>query len=228
MIPNRRLILPYFAPYFAYVSIASIPASYISIEVNYILRIAIVTILIVWAWRWYVPIRGPQSPLISIGFGIGAGLLGTVIWILFLYPFIHLRDNQPWSDSAFILRFFSTGFLVPVFEEILMRGFILRFALQLDDARKKRKNEPLHVVMDERSINKVAPGAWTWPAVAISTIAFTVGHHYHEWPASVAFGLLMSWLWISRKDLIACIVAHAVTNIALALYVFKTGNWNFW
>ncbi len=228
MNPNRSLIVPYFAPFFAYVSIASIPASYISIEVNYILRIIIVTLLLVWAWRWYIPIRGPQSPLVSIGFGIGAGLLGAFIWIVFLSPFVQLKDNQPWSGSAFILRLLSAGFLVPVFEEILMRGFILRFALQWDDARKKRKNEPLHVAMDDRSINNVAPGAWSWAAVVISTAAFTFGHHLQEWPASIAFGALMAWLWIFRKDLIACIVAHSVTNIALALYVFKTGNWNFW
>ena len=74
----------------------------------------------------------------------------------------------------------------------------------------------------------VGPGAWSWPAVAISTAAFTSGHHLHEWPAAMAFGSLMAWLWILRKDLIACIVAHSVTNIALAFYVLKTGNWHFW
>lgn len=228
MIPNRRLILPYFVPYLAYVFIASIFGSYISIEANYILRVIVVTFLIVWAWRWYFPIKGPKSSLVSIAFGIGAGFLGVFIWIFLLSPFVHLKDNQPWSNGAFILRLFSAGVLVPVFEEILMRGFILRFALQWNNAREKNENEPLHVVLDERSINNVAPGAWSWPAIAISTAAFTSGHHLQEWPSAMAFGLLMAWLWILRKDLITCIVAHSVTNIALAFYVFKTGNWHFW
>lgn len=105
---------------------------------------------------------------------------------------------------------------------------ILRFALQWDNARKNKEKEPLQIALDERSVNNVEPGAWSWGAVAISTIAFTSGHHMQEWPASIAFGLLMSWLWISRKDLISCIVAHSVTNISLAFYVFYTGSWHLW
>ena len=228
MIPNRRLILPYSVPYLAYVFIASVFGSYISIEANYILRVTVVTVLIVWAWRWYFPIKGPKSPLVSVAFGIGAGFLGAFIWIFLLSPFVHLKDNQPWSNSAFILRLLSAGFLVPVFEELLMRGFILRFALQWDNARKNNEKNPLHIALDEKSISSVGPGAWSWLAVAISTAAFTSGHHLQEWPAAMAFGSLMAWLWILRKDLIACIVAHSVTNIALAFYVLKTGNWHFW
>ena len=109
-----------------------------------------------------------------------------------------------------------------------MRGYILRFALQWDNTRKKNKKEAFSIVMDERSINNAQPGAWSWLAIIISTVAFTLGHNLQAWPASVVFGLLMAWLWILRKDLIACIVAHSVNNIALAVYIFKTGNWNLW
>jgi SRSO17 transposase len=34
--------------------------------------------------------------------------------------------------------------------------------------------------------------------------------------------------WILRKDLISCIVAHAVTHIGLALYVYYFGHWELW
>ena len=228
MIPNRKLLLPYFLPYIAYVFIASVFGSYISIEANYILRIIVVTILIVWGWQWYTPIKGPKNPFVSIVIGIIAGLIGVFIWILLLNPFVHPEDNQPWSKMAFVLRLFSAGLIVPVFEELLMRGYILRFALQWDKTREKNKEEAFSIVMDERSINNVQPGAWSWLAIIISTVAFTLGHNLQAWPASVVFGLLMAWLWILRKDLIVCIMAHSVTNIALAFYVFKTGNWNFW
>jgi membrane protease YdiL (CAAX protease family) len=227
MITNRRLLLPYFLPYFAYVLIASVFGNYLSIETTYLVRIIIVTILIVWAWRWYIPIKGPQNFFYSIAIGISAGFAGVIIWILLLGPFVHPADNQPWTKAAFLLRLISAGLLVPVFEELLMRGYILRFAWQWDQARKKTR-QALHTVMDEKSINSVQPGAWSWPAIIFSTIAFTFGHNLQEWPASVVFGLLMAGLWVLRKDLIACIMAHSVTNIALAFYVFKTGNWNFW
>ena len=46
--------------------------------------------------------------------------------------------------------------------------------------------------------------------------------------ASIAYGLLMVGLWIARKDLLTCVVAHGVTNVSLALYVHATGAWNAW
>jgi uncharacterized protein len=65
-------------------------------------------------------------------------------------------------------------------------------------------------------------------AIAFSTLAFMSGHHIQEWPAAVAYGLLMAVLWIRRKDLIVCIAAHATTNIGLACFVFVTGKWQYW
>jgi hypothetical protein len=38
----------------------------------------------------------------------------------------------------------------------------------------------------------------------------------------------MAALWIVRKDLLSCIVAHAVTNLGLGLYVRATGSWALW
>jgi hypothetical protein len=140
------------------------------------------------------------------------------------------NDNQllPWTDRYFVLKLISTGLLVPFFEELLMRGFIFRFSLQWYNAKKSGEKEPMQVVLDKQSVNHVNPGDWSWPAVVISTLAFTFGHYYYEWPAAAAFGLLMVLLWILRKDLVACIVAHSVTNIALGIFVFTTGYWKFW
>jgi len=97
-----------------------------------------------------------------------------------------------------------------------------------NQARKSGDIEPLQTALDDRSVNEVKAGDWSWLAVAISTAAFTSGHLVAEWPASIAFGLLMSFLWVYRKDLLSCIVAHAVTNITLAFYVLMTGNWHLW
>ena len=228
MIPNRDLILPYAAPYFAYVLIASAFGDYTSIEINYLIRLIAVSLLILWAWKRYSPIKGPKSPFVSIVIGIMAGFLGLLIWVLLLTPFVEVKNSSPWSYYAFSLRLICAGLLVPVFEELLIRGFILRFAFQWDTARKKAQKSPLQSVLDEKSVNDVAPGAWSSMAIVISTIAFTSGHHFAEWPAAIAFSLLMVFLWIIRKDLITCIVAHSITNISLAFYVFMTGRWNLW
>ena len=38
----------------------------------------------------------------------------------------------------------------------------------------------------------------------------------------------MAGLWIVRRDLLSCIVAHGVTNVVLACYVRATGAWALW
>jgi membrane protease YdiL (CAAX protease family) len=228
MISNRHLLLPYAAPYLAYVGIASIPAETMTMEINYLFRLLITPLLLAWAWRWYCPLRGPRSPLGSILTGTAAGIAGLILWLALLAPFVQTEGASPWSFQGFLLRLLSAGLIVPLFEELMMRGFLFRLALQWDTARKNKEQEPLHLALDKQSINDVVPGAWSWPAIILSTVAFTSGHAMPEWPAAVAYGLLMAWLWVARKDLIACITAHAVTNIALALFVYSTGSWQFW
>jgi membrane protease YdiL (CAAX protease family) len=228
MISNRSLVLPYAAPFLGYVAIASLLGDHISTEVNYLFRMIVVIGALVWAWKWYVPMRGPKSVLISVVTGIVAGLVGTVVWVVLLRLFVDAADGESWSGPAFVLRLIAAGLFVPVFEEILMRGFVFRLAYQWGEARRLGEDQPLQLVLDEQTINTVPPGAWSWIAVCISTLVFASGHNLYEWPASIGFGLLMSLLWIVRKDLVVCIVAHSVTNITLALYVMKTGSWHLW
>lgn len=101
---------------------------------------------------------------------------------------------------------------------------LVTLAFQWGEARRQKKDMPLQFSLDEKNINDVPPGAWSWSAVIISTLVFASVYHFYESPASIIFGLLMSLLWILRKDLIVCIVAHSVTNILLAVYVLKTNS----
>jgi len=228
MVTNRQLLLPYAAPYLAYVGIASLPSQLVAMEANYLLRLVVVPLLLVWAWRWYCPVRGPRSLTGSILTGFAAGLVGLLLWLGLLAPFVRADGTAPWSLPGFLSRLCSAGLVVPLFEELMMRGFVFRLALQWHQARATGDRDALHTALDHRSINDVAPGAWSWPAVLLSTVAFTAGHAMAEWPAAMAYGLLLAWLWINRKDLIACITAHAVTNISLALFVYTTGSWHYW
>jgi uncharacterized protein len=228
VIPNHRLLVPYAAPYFAYVLIATVAERFVPMEVNYLLRIVIVSATLLWARQWFFSFKGPKSPVVSAFVGILAGVIGLILWIVLLTPFVSIADGKPWTHSAFVLRLLAAGFLVPVFEEVLMRGFIFRLALQWDEVRKSKAPDALSIAMDERSVNDVQPGAWSWAAIIVSTLVFTLGHTTPEWPASIAYGLLMAGLYILRKDLLSCIVAHGVTNIGLAIYVYQTGKWYLW
>lgn len=228
MISNRRLIVPYAAPFLLYVALASVVGDAVSPEVNYSIRFIVCSAALAWAWKWYFPFTGPRSPLGSTVFGILAGLVGMILWVILLAPFAPIADVAPWSMTSFLLRLAAAGLLVPIFEELMMRGFVFRLAFQWSEARKMKEEQSLQVALDERTINDVRPGDWSWPAVIISTLAFASGHQVYEWPAAVGFGLLMAFLLIVRKDLLSCIVAHSTTNICLALYVITTGNWHLW
>ncbi|MFH2091507.1 MAG: CPBP family glutamic-type intramembrane protease [Pseudomonadota bacterium] len=226
---NRDLLLPYGLPYLAYVGIASLGGDWLSPEWNYILKIIIVPAILFWAWKWYVPILGPKKPLGSIAFGIVFGLVGLVVWCLLMAPFVDAAGGKPWSGAGFILRLVSASFIVPVFEEMFIRGYFLRAAFQWDQHRKKMPaRAAVNQMLDHDHIEQVQPGAWSVAAILISTLAFTAGHLPSEWLACVAYSILISMLWIVRKDLLSCMVAHGVTNLALAVYVYYTGYWGFW
>jgi membrane protease YdiL (CAAX protease family) len=227
-IANRDLLLPYGVPYFAYVAIASLSQDRISVEIHYILKIIIVPFLLYWAWKWYAPITGPKKISGSIIYGIIFGIAGFAVWCLLMIPFIEVTE-KPWTNSSFFLRVFSASLIVPVFEEFFIRGYIFRVAFQWDVNRKKDNIvSPLNETLDNNHINDVTPGAWSLMAIFVSTLAFTAGHLPIEWAAAAAYSILISILWIIRKDLLSCMVAHGTTNLTLALYVYFTGHWGFW
>lgn len=222
---NRALLLPCAAPYFAYVALSS---SWLGPTWAYGLRLAAVPALLAWAWRWYPALTGPRNPWASAGVGATAGLVGTALWVALVAPFTPAAGGEPWTGATFWLRLAASALVVPLFEEILMRGYFLRAAVQWDLARRGGDRDPLGTALDERSIVDVEPGAWTPWAVVLATAAFTSGHQVAEWPASVAYGLLMIGLWVVRRDLLSCVVAHGVTNAALAFYVRASGQWGLW
>ena len=68
------------------------------------------------------------------------------------------------------------------------------------------------------AIALVTHSAWLGVAGAVLAGAAT----------AVIYGLLMCALYRWRKDMLSLVVAHATTNLALALYVWTTGDWGYW
>jgi membrane protease YdiL (CAAX protease family) len=224
---NRRLLLPYLLPFLLYIGIGAVAGDSLSREISYATRLVATSAALIWAWRLYVPLTGPKSKASSVAVGAAFGLLGTILWVALRRPFVS-AGSEVWSEAAFWLRVSAATLVVPLFEELLMRGYVLRFTVQWDRARGSGAAQALGEALDRCSIDEVEPGAWTPLAVLISTGIFTLGHTIAEWPAAIAYGLLMAGLWIIREDLLSCVTAHAVTNLSLALYVRGTGQWALW
>jgi uncharacterized protein len=106
-----------------------------------------------------------------------------------------------------VFRVFGAVIVVPVMEELFWRAFLIRWLVNED-------------------FKSVAVGTFTWASFAV-TVALFGGEHY-QWLAGLICGAMYNWLYYRRKDVFACVVAHAVSNAALAAWVLARGDWKFW
>lgn len=98
---------------------------------------------------------------------------------------------------------------VPIVEELLWRGFLLRAFVSWD------------------RYDKVAWGRFYWRAF-IGTALLSTIQHPNNWGVSIACWLLFNLLFYWKKSLLCLMITHAVTNLALYAYVVGSGDWRFW
>jgi len=63
-------------------------------------------------------------------------------------------------------------------------------------------------------------------AIVLTTFVFMLAHTL--WLAAVVAGLAYAVLYVRTGKLWVPIVAHAVTNAALGIWVVRTQQWSFW
>ncbi len=51
---------------------------------------------------------------------------------------------------------------------------------------------------------------------------------HNQWLAALVAGMVYAWLYRYTRTLWAPILAHAVTNGVLGVWVVVFGNWQFW
>ena len=106
-----------------------------------------------------------------------------------------------------VLRLTGAALLVPVMEELFWRSFLMRW-------------------IDRPQFQTVEPARVGLKAIVLSTFIFMLAHTL--WLAAIAAGLAYALLYIRTGKLWTAVIAHAVTNGVLGLWVIKTGNWQFW
>ena len=113
--------------------------------------------------------------------------------------------------TAVVMRFVRLVVVVPLAEEVFWRGFLMRYLIDPDG-----------------DFWKVPFGAHHWRSFVIVTAMFTLAHATVDYAAAVFFGSLMYWLAVKTKSLSACVVAHAVANLILGIYVMVSQQWGYW
>lgn len=97
--------------------------------------------------------------------------------------------------------------VVPVMEELFWRSFLLRYLVSAD-------------------FDSVPLGSFTWASFLCTSLLFGLEHHLIL--SGILAGALYNLILYRTRSLAQCVLAHAVTNLALALYVLETGRWQFW
>lgn len=187
----------------------------------YAIRLAITAIAVAMAWpqirRW----MGTTTwwPIL-----LGLGLV--VPWIILaslqreigwtppvlgrseFNPFEHYGAGSAAAWAFVAVRAFGLVILVPLVEELFLRGFLMRY------------------VIDENF--------WTVPfgkltfASAAACLVYAACTHPAEILAAICWFAVVSGIAVATRRPIDTILAHAATNLALGSYVVATDSWWLW
>lgn len=147
------------------------------------------------------------------------GVLVFALWMLF-EQFLHtgtgggtvlLEGLRAMSKGGAILwlvcRILGSVLTVPLAEELAFRGYLIRRLQSVE-------------------FLNVPPGTFTPLALLGSSVLF--GALHGRWLAGTIAGLLYAFAVRRRGNLTDGVVAHATTNLFIAVYVLITGSWALW
>jgi uncharacterized protein len=59
-------------------------------------------------------------------------------------------------------------------------------------------------------------------------VMFGLAHWGADFIPAILTGVIYNYVAVKTKSLTACVVAHAVTNLGLGIYIMQTKQWGFW
>lgn len=181
--------------------------------------VLLVSGLMAWWWREYGELARQTLPTLrETAWAVAVGALVFVLWINLDAPWMTLNvgtvrafvplDAQGQIDwPLVVVRWLGATLMVPVMEELFWRSFLMRWIQQ-----------PVFEGLDPRRVGL--------RAIALSTFVFVLAHPL--WLAATVAGLAYALLYVRFGRLWVPVIAHAVTNGMLGVWVVATGNWQFW
>jgi hypothetical protein len=210
--------IAYIAPFVIYIALLAVPLPPL---IAHTVRFGITLAAIAFV-SWPVLTLRPSYPLASVGIGIAVFLIWIGPDVLFGYRHHWLFENRllgkavtsvapELEHNAFFLtiRMLTTAGLVPVLEELFWRGWLMRW------------------LIDNRDFRKVPLGTYQPVAFWLVAVLFA-SEHGSYWEVGLLAGIAYNWWLVRTRNLADCVLAHAVTNAALGIYVIAAGQWQYW
>lgn len=149
--------------------------------------------------------RGPDLRALALGVAV------YLIWIA-LVPQVESQDprlvlHTELAAIWLLSRLVGSVVVVPIVEELAFRGYLLRR-------------------LQRRDFEAVPVGSLTAASVLGSSLAF--GCLHDAWFAGLLAGTAYAYATTIRGRLSDCIIAHAVTNLCIALHVILFDRWDLW
>ncbi|HUG22811.1 CAAX prenyl protease-related protein [Piscinibacter sp.] len=174
--------------------------------------------LLLWFRLEYGELAAQLMPTLKEALiAIAVGIAVFVLWIQLDAPWMTLGEpaaafapvdaagNLDWPLIA--VRWIGAALLVPVMEELFWRSFLMRW-------------------IERPQFESVVPQQVGLKAIVLSTFVFVLAHTL--WLAAAIAGLAYAWLYVRTGKLWVPVIAHAVTNGVLGVWVVVTGKWAFW
>ncbi len=161
---------------------------------------------------------------------IAIGIVGTVLWVLLarfdawivqlaglgwlvpdrpgFNPFTEIES--PAARGLFLgTRFLLLAGLVPLAEELFLRGWLARW---IDSPDRWH-------LLSFKSIGRNG---------LLAVAAYAVLQHPMEAVAALAWFNLVSWWMLRTGRFWDCVAIHAATNLTLGLWILYSGEWRLW
>jgi hypothetical protein len=173
--------------------------------------------VLLW-WREYGELARQNLPNgREVLLSVAVGLVVFVLWIHLDAPWMQI--GQPTAIFApvgmngellwplIVVRWLGATLLVPVMEELFWRSFLMRW-------------------VQSAQFEAVDPRSVGLRAIVVSTFIFMLAHPL--WLAAIVAGLAYTLLYRTTGRLWTAVIAHAVTNGALGIWVVASQQWQFW
>lgn len=181
----------------------------------YPVKIALVAGLLALFWRNYHELKRFSLSGRAVAVALVAGVVVLALWISLSAGWMVVGTSpgyDPRVDGRIdwllvAIRIAGAALVVPVMEELFWRSFLMRW-------------------VDASDFETVEPSQLSGKSFAITVLLF--GFEHNLWLAGIVAGAAYSLLYLRYRNLWSPILAHAVTNGLLGIWVVQTGNWSYW